>query len=167
MLNPESVWEKETHKTLRDFEIQTDHLISARRPDLVILNKKKKKKKRKKRRTCQIVDFAVSANHRVNLKESEKIDKYLDLARELKKTIEYVSDGDTNCNWCAQYCHQRISRGTGELGNKRTSGDHPNYSIIKISQNNEKSSGDLRRLTVAQTPMRNHQLTLVWKTLII
>ena len=54
-----------------------DHLISARRPDLVWVNKKK--------RTCQIVDFAVSADHRVKLKESEKRDKYIDLARELKK----------------------------------------------------------------------------------
>ena len=29
------------------------------------------------------------------------------------------------------------------LGNQRTSGDHPNYSIIEISQNTEKSPGDL------------------------
>ena len=33
---PESVLENETHKLLWDFEIQTDHIISARRPDLVI-----------------------------------------------------------------------------------------------------------------------------------
>ena len=31
------------------------------------------------------MDFAVPADHRVKLKESEKRDKYLDLARELKK----------------------------------------------------------------------------------
>ena len=35
--------------------------------------------------TCKIVDFAIPADHRVKLKESEKKDKYLDLARELKK----------------------------------------------------------------------------------
>ena len=38
-----------------------------------------------KKRTSRIVDFAVSAGHWVKLKESEKKDKYLDLARELKK----------------------------------------------------------------------------------
>ena len=38
-----------------------------------------------KTKTCKIVDFAVSADHRIKLKESEKRDKYLDLARELKK----------------------------------------------------------------------------------
>ena len=36
-------------------------------------------------RTSKIVDFTVPADHRINLKESEKKDKYLDLARELKK----------------------------------------------------------------------------------
>ena len=36
-----------------------------------------------KKRICKIVDFAVPADHRINLKE--KKDKYLDLARELKK----------------------------------------------------------------------------------
>ena len=33
----------------------------------------------------EIVDFAVPADHRINLKECEKKDKYLDLAREFKK----------------------------------------------------------------------------------
>ena len=42
------------------------------------------------------MDFAVSADHRVKLKESEETDKYLDLARELK-TMEHERDGDTNC----------------------------------------------------------------------
>ena len=37
----ESVLKNETHKPLRDCEIQTDHLISARRLDLIITNKKR------------------------------------------------------------------------------------------------------------------------------
>ena len=53
--------------------IQTDHLIPARRPDLIIIKSKK------------LVDFAVPADHRIKLKECEKKDKYLDLARELKR----------------------------------------------------------------------------------
>ena len=38
-----------------------------------------------KKRICKIVGFAVPADHRIKLKECEKKDKYLDLARELKK----------------------------------------------------------------------------------
>ena len=40
MHKPESLRENETHEILRDFEIQTDRLIPARRPDLVIVTKK-------------------------------------------------------------------------------------------------------------------------------
>ena len=77
MLNSESVLENETHKLLWDFEIQTDLLISERRPNLIIINQKKI--------TCRIVDFTVSADHRVKLKENGKEDKYLDHTRDLKK----------------------------------------------------------------------------------
>ena len=49
----------------------------ARRPDLLIINKRK--------RTCKTVDFAVPVDHSIKLKECEKTDKFLDLARELKK----------------------------------------------------------------------------------
>ena len=37
------------------------------------------------KRTYKIVDFAVPAEHRIKLKKSGKKDKYLNLARELKK----------------------------------------------------------------------------------
>ena len=77
MHNPESILENEINKLLWDFEIETDHQISARQPDLIIINKNK--------RTCRIVDFAVPSDHRVKLKECKKRDKYLDLAIELKK----------------------------------------------------------------------------------
>ena len=45
MSYPESVRETETHKLLKDFERQTDHLISVRQPDNVIVNKNKNNKK--------------------------------------------------------------------------------------------------------------------------
>ena len=44
-------------------------------------------------------------------------------------------------------------------------GDHPIYSIMENGENDEKSSGDLRRLAVTQTSAKDHQLTLMWKTL--
>ena len=76
---PAPVLENDTHKLQWDFDIHTDHLISAKRPDLIIINNKKK-------RICKIAHFAVPADHRIKLKECEKKDKYLNLARELKKT---------------------------------------------------------------------------------
>ena len=41
MHNPASVLEIDTHKLLWNFDMKTDHLISARRPDLIIINQKK------------------------------------------------------------------------------------------------------------------------------
>ena len=89
MHKPEYVLENEMHKLFWDFEIQTDLLISARQPNLEIFIKKK--------RTCRIVYFVVLANHRIKLKESKKKrDKYLDLARELEKTVEHENDMKLN-----------------------------------------------------------------------
>ena len=42
--------------------------------------------------------FAVPADHRIKLKESEKMDKYLDLSWELKKTMEYKGDLCIRCS---------------------------------------------------------------------
>ena len=49
-------------------------------------------------------------------------------------------------NWCDRYSHQNVGTGNGGLGNKRTSGDHPTYSIIVIGQNAEMSPAHLRSL---------------------
>ena len=53
----------------------------GQKPDLIIINNNNNNKKR----TCKLVNFVVLADYRIKLKESEKKDKYLDLARELKK----------------------------------------------------------------------------------
>ena len=70
--------------------------------------------------------------------------------------MEHESESDTNFNRYGQDCQQRFSTETGELGNKRTSGDHPFYSIDKLDQNNDNSSGDLRGLAV---------IRFLWKTI--
>ena len=43
MHNSAAVLENDTHKLLWDFDIQKDHLILARRPGLIVINKKKRK----------------------------------------------------------------------------------------------------------------------------
>ena len=77
---PESVTEK------RDRLIKLSWILRCQgiplpmlvgRPGLVLINMEN--------RTCHPEDFVVQADHRVIMKESEKINKYLDLARELKK----------------------------------------------------------------------------------
>ncbi len=51
-----------------------------------------KKKNSKEKKSFKIVDFAVSADHRIKLKESEKKDTYLELAKEFKKSMKHKRD---------------------------------------------------------------------------
>ena len=60
-----------------DFSIQTDHLIEARRPDLLVVGKKE--------RSCKVIDFAVPGDSRIEEKKKDKVEKYQDLGKELQK----------------------------------------------------------------------------------
>ena len=107
-----------------------------------------------KKRICKIVDFAVPLDHRINLKESEKKDKYLDLAKELNKlwnlkvTIVPIVIG----------AFGTITKGLLksledlEVGG-RVETIQMTDSIAENGQNPETS------------PVKNHLLTLTWKTL--
>ena len=108
MHNPASFLENVTHKLLWDFDIQTDHLISATRPGLIIINKKS--------RTCKIVDIAVQADHRIKMKECKKKDKYLDIDRELKKLWNMKGTTVSIVDCCFWHNNQRNIKGREGLG---------------------------------------------------
>jgi len=73
--DPVAVVENQEMKVLWDFNIYTDHLLTARRPDIVVIDKLQK--------TVQIVDVSVPSDCNVAQKEKEKIEKYRDLSVEL------------------------------------------------------------------------------------
>jgi hypothetical protein len=77
MHQPEAVTETEEVKILWDFEIRTDRVIPARRPDIVVLNKSN--------RTVTIIDVAVPSDRNIKTKEREKIEKYQDLRLEIQR----------------------------------------------------------------------------------
>ena len=58
--------------------------------------------------------------------------------------MEYESDSDTSYKWCTQNDPERLGKGTGKIGNRKTSREHSNYSITKIGQSTENSPGDLQ-----------------------
>ena len=74
---PDSVSENDEVKLLSDVNIQCDHVIEARRPDIAVVNKQDKK--------CTIIDIAVAADKRIGEKENEKVEKYQDLKREIER----------------------------------------------------------------------------------
>ena len=56
-----------------------------------------------------------------------------------------------------------FGKGTGRVRKRRTNRDSQDYRIVAIGQNTEKSPRDQRTLVVTETPVKNHQLTLVSK----
>jgi len=62
---------------LWDVNLQCDHIIEARTPDIVIMNKKDQ--------NCFIVEIAISRDSRLSEKEGKNVEKYLDLKREIMK----------------------------------------------------------------------------------
>ena len=54
-----------------------------------------------------------------------------------------------------------LLKGLEDFGVGGPRGDHPKDSIMEDGQNTETSPGELRRLAVTQTPVKNHQLTLM------
>ena len=61
------------------------------------------------------MDFAVPADHKIKLKECEKKDKYLDLAREFVKSVGYESDSCTNRDWCFGTVTKGLLKGLEDL----------------------------------------------------
>ena len=101
---PESFLKNETPKIQWDFGVQKDNPPIS---EVILISKKK--------RTCRLEDFAVPVGHRVKEKESEKLEKYLDLVWELK---EYESNGDISHS--GNFLNNPEESGkkkTGEAGN--------------------------------------------------
>ena len=73
----EGAVENEEIKVLWDINIQCDNLIEARRPELIVIGKKEQK--------GIIIAIAVPADVGVEEKEKEKVEKYQDLKREIRR----------------------------------------------------------------------------------
>ena len=86
IIHPEPVVENENYNLFYDFNSITDHLISARRPNLVYVDKQSRK--------TYLIDITFVMDRNVITKEKEKVDKYLSLMIELQSlwntTVEIV-----------------------------------------------------------------------------
>ena len=81
--------------------------------------------------------------------------------------MEHERDANTDDKWWVRNDPRTLDQEAGRVRTRRTNRDHPNYSIVLIGQNTEKSPGDLTRLVVPRTPAKDHQPTFVWKNTII
>ena len=74
---PEDVVENEEVKILWDVMIQCDREIKAKKLDVVVVNKNE--------RSCAIIDMAIPGDIRVGEQEKEKIERYQEIKREIKR----------------------------------------------------------------------------------
>ena len=74
---PERVVEDDDVKLIWDINIQCDNVNDVRRHDLILVDKKAK--------TYVIIDVAIPGDCRIREKEIEKIEKYQNLKRQLKR----------------------------------------------------------------------------------
>ena len=63
-------------RILWDFNIFVDRFLEAKRPDIVVVDKEEE---------CVIIDVAVPADQSIEMKETEKMEKYQELAGEITK----------------------------------------------------------------------------------
>jgi len=85
---PPPVVENDQVKILWDFNIFCDHVISARRPDLTVVDKLEK--------LITLVDVSIPADKRVTEKE-EKIIKN-------QTSVENEDKDNSCCYWCSRSC---------------------------------------------------------------
>ena len=79
------------------------------------------------------MEFDVLADHKLKMKESEKINKYLDLAKELKKKLGNMRvEMKPIFKWRTRNGPQSLEKNTWRLRNQRKNRVPPVHSIIKI-----------------------------------
>ena len=90
-----------------DFAIKTTPSKPPRKQTIVVINKIKRKH--------QLVNVAALANHRIQIKESEKLDEYVNLAWELKKVVEHEGNSNNNLLELLEQSPESLEKGVMEL----------------------------------------------------
>ena len=121
-------------------------------------SQQKKKKTEKKKRTCRIVDLAVPADYGVKLKQSEKKDTNVDLARELKKSWNMKVTGIKIVVDALGTINKGLVLGLEALEIKGWVETIQTTALLKLAR-------ILRRVLETWGDLESHQLTMMWKTL--
>ncbi|KAK7881151.1 hypothetical protein WMY93_029560 [Mugilogobius chulae] len=74
---PSKVVDNDRAKILWDFQIQTDRMVMANQPDIVVVDKEQRK--------AVVVDVAIPSDGNIRRKEHEKLERYQGLREELEK----------------------------------------------------------------------------------
>ena len=93
------------------------------------------------------MDFAIPVDWGVKTKESEKLDKYLDFARDLKKLWNMKVTVISIVVGMFGTVYKSLEKKLEELKIRKNQ-VHTDHNIVKIGLNTEKSPGNIRRPNV-------------------
>ena len=110
------------------------------------------------------MDLFALGDHGVKMKEIKKIDKFWDLTTEQKNLWNMKLILILIIIWHARNSPQRLRKDPGGIVDYRNNQDHTDHSIVNIGLNTQKIPRNLGRLAVTQSPAKDQQLTLIWKT---
>ena len=104
----------------------------------------------------------------MKINESEMIDKYSNLSREVKKLrnmrVMVIPIVVGELEMVLKSLEKRLEESNSSRLFQRKNRDHPLYNIVKKNQENtQKNPGDEWRFAITQTPVENQQPTLVRK----
>ena len=78
----------------------------------------------------------------------------------IEKAVEPESQGNTCYSWCTRNGHQEPGKGNGRTGYQWENRNHPDCNMFEIGKNTEDGTGELGRLAVTQTPVKDPQITI-------
>ena len=117
-------------------------MIEARRPDMIVIDKETK--------FAKIIDFAIPYDSRVNSKEVEKIEKYKDLAREIKKLWGVRVTAIPIVVGTLGTTQKKLKKRLEDIGIETQGSLSCKNCDITFCQDSEKGSRDLRNLVDAK-----------------
>ena len=105
-----------------DVAIQTDHIIEARRPDMVIIDKTKDESK--------IIEFACPFHSRIEKGEKDKIKGYNNLKIELKKIWDVPVKVISVVVGALRPTQKKLKQGLGDIGSETRKGELQKTTIL-------------------------------------
>ena len=97
-------------------------------------------------------------------KKRNRIDRqHFNLGRKLKESVNHEVDSDTNSGGSVSNGPQKLAKETVRREDQSKRRDPLDYIIFENGQYTQVNPIDNRRLAVSQTPVKDHQLTMVLK----
>ena len=111
-----------THTPVKDHQLTL--MFKIHKEQIIIITATKNESQRLGE-TCCHSNSSEGPSANTNVKKSKRVNNNKDNLQ-IEIALESEIYVDTCCNWFSWYSHRMINTGTGGLGNKGTSEEHPN-----------------------------------------